>query len=81
MLKYLIPAVAVLMLATAPAQASSCPKIMKSFDAAVGKSTASAEMKAKAATLRAEGEAFHKAGKHAESVKALQEAMKLIGAK
>jgi len=81
MFKYLIPAVAVLMLAVQPAQAGSCPKIMKAFDEAVGKSTASADMKTKAAALRAEGEAMHKAGKHAESVKALNEAMKLIGAK
>ena len=29
--------------------------------------------------LRAEGEAMHKAGKHAESVKALNDAMKLLG--
>ena len=79
MKKLILSAAAALLLAASPAYASSCPKIMKQFDAAMSKSSASAESKAKAMALRAEGEAMHKAGKHAESVKALNDAMKLIG--
>ena len=41
----------------------------------------SMDMLGKAKELRAEGEAMHKAGKHAESVAALAEAKKLLGMK
>ncbi len=68
-----------LMLFAAPAFAGSCPKIMKEFDAALAKSKAGGEMLSKAKTLRAEGEKLHKAGKHKESVAALQEALKIVG--
>jgi hypothetical protein len=34
---------------------------------------------AKVKGLRAKGEAMHKAGKHAESVKTLKEAQKILG--
>lgn len=79
MKKLILATAAAFVLAASPAYAGSCPKIMKQVDAALSKSTASAENKAKAMALRAEGEAMHKAGKHGESVKALNEAMKLLG--
>ena len=81
MKKLILTAAAAFLLAASPAYASSCPKIMKQFDAAMSKSSASAESKAKATALRAEGEALHKAGKHAASVKALNEAMQHLGGK
>ena len=63
-----------------PAFAASCPKHMKEIDEALAKNpSASAEQIAKAKALRAEGEAQHKAGKHAESVKSLTDAKKQLG--
>ncbi|MEQ8504332.1 MAG: hypothetical protein RIB80_03330 [Rhodospirillales bacterium] len=79
MFKFLIPATAALVLLAAPAHAGNCPNLWKAFDEAVGSSTAPKKDIAKAQGLRAKGEAMHKAGKHGESVKALEEAMKLIG--
>ena len=60
--------------------ASSCPTHMKEIDAKLSSnpSVAAADM-TKVKKLRADGEAFHKAGKHAESEKALGDAKKLLG--
>lgn len=74
-------AFAALLLATAsPAFASSCPKHMAAIDAALAKGpNLSAEQKGQVTSLRAQGEAFHKAGKHGESMQALSEAEKILG--
>ena len=62
------------------AWASSCPSQMKAIDAKLATNpTLSKDVSAKVAKLRAEGETAHKAGKHAESEKALGEAKKLLG--
>ncbi|HEX7926360.1 MAG TPA: hypothetical protein VF678_02140 [bacterium] len=66
--------------AVTTAFAFQCPSLMKKFDAAVGSSKASAAQMSEAKGLRAKGEELHKAGKHAESVEALNKALKLIGA-
>ncbi len=60
--------------------ASSCPKEMAAIDAklATGVKLADADM-AKVKKLRADGEAAHKDGKHADSLKHLNEAKKLLG--
>lgn len=60
--------------------ANSCPTHMKEIDAklSTNPSVAAADM-TKVKKLRADGEAFHKAGKHAESEKALGDAKKLLG--
>ena len=60
--------------------ANSCPTHMKEIDAKLSSnpSVAAADM-TKVKKLRADGEAFHKAGKHAESEKALGDAKKLLG--
>jgi hypothetical protein len=60
--------------------ANSCPTHMKEIDAKLSSnpSVAAADM-ATVKKLRADGEAFHKAGKHAESEKALGDAKKLLG--
>ena len=60
--------------------ANSCPTHMKAIDAKLSTSptVAAADME-KVKKLRADGEAFHKAGKHADSEKALGEARKLLG--
>ena len=68
------------MAASSLAFANSCPTHMKEIDAKLSSSpsVAAADM-AKVKKLRADGEAFHKAGKHAESEKALGDAKKLLG--
>lgn len=60
--------------------ANNCPNEMKAIDAKLNAPTGiSADKVAKAKSLRAEGEAFHKEGKHDASMKSLQEAKKLLG--
>ena len=68
------------MAASSLAFANSCPTHMKEIDAKLSSSpsVAAADME-KVKKLRADGEAFHKAGKHAESEKALGDAKKLLG--
>ncbi|MBC8239765.1 MAG: hypothetical protein H8E30_04730 [Alphaproteobacteria bacterium] len=60
--------------------AGSCPLNMKQVDAALaaGPQLSSAQM-TQVVELRAKGEADHKSGKHAASVKALHEAMVILG--
>ena len=53
---------------------------MKAIDAKLAtKPALSKDVLDKVTKLRAEGEAHHKAGKHAESMKALGDAKKLLG--
>ena len=75
-------AAAAFIFAATPAMAGSCPKHMKEIDAFL-ETKPDVEMKtlAKAKGLRAKGEGMHKAGKHAESVAALEEAKELLGMK
>jgi hypothetical protein len=61
------------------AVASSCPKLMKQVDAALPKAELSAAQKAEVQKLRADGEAFHKAGRHGDSEAALNKAKKMLG--
>ncbi len=75
-------AAAAAIVAATPALAGSCPKHMKEIDAFMETNpNVSMETLGKAKELRAEGEAMHKAGKHAESVAALSEAKELLGMK
>ncbi|HZN47511.1 MAG TPA: hypothetical protein VFB71_07785 [Ramlibacter sp.] len=62
------------------AWASNCPNEMKEIDAKLStKPTLSKEVADKVTQLRKSGEDHHKAGKHAESMKDLTEAKKLLG--
>jgi hypothetical protein len=72
-------AATILALASGVAFASSCPKHMKAIDAALPKAKLSAAQMSEVKKLRAEGEAFHKAGKHGESMEALTKAEKILG--
>lgn len=57
-----------------------CPNEMKAIDAKLSsKPVLDAATMNKVKTLRADGEKFHKAGKHDDSLKALDEAKKLLG--
>jgi hypothetical protein len=73
--------IAAITLATSSmAFANSCPTHMKEIDARLPSNLklGAADL-SKVKTLRADGEAFHKAGKHAESEKALGDAKTLLG--
>lgn len=62
------------------AWASNCPVEMKAIDAKLAaKPKLSKEDADKVAKLRKSGEDHHKAGKHAESMKDLGEAKKILG--
>ena len=65
-----------------PAFANSCPIHMKKIDEALAKNPQiSAQQMTEVKKLRAEGEAAHKAGKHAESEAALIKAEGMLGIK
>ena len=66
--------------ASSLAFANNCPMHMKEIDAKLSSNpTVAAADMTMVKKLRADGEAFHKAGKHAESEKALGDAKKLLG--
>jgi len=70
------------LLASSTAFAFHCPADMKKIDEALAKNPSlTAEQMADVKKLRAEGEAFHKAGKHQESVDTLAKAMKILDIK
>ncbi len=68
-----------LALASGVASAASCPKEMKAIDAALPKAKLSDAQMTEVKKLRADGEALHKAGKHADSAAALDKAKKILG--
>ncbi len=71
---------AILLLSAATgALAHNCPNEMKAIDAAMTSTKLSGAELEKVKSLRADGEKFHKEGKHAESMKALGEAKKMLG--
>ncbi|MGI9384093.1 MAG: hypothetical protein ACR2PO_13140 [Methyloligellaceae bacterium] len=80
MQKALIIAALVFGFAT-PAFAFHCPKDMAAIDAAMPNAKLSDADKAKVMELRKTGEAQHKAGDHASSVKTLAEAKKILAIK
>ena len=68
-----------LVFATSSVFANNCPVEMKAIDAKLSATPALSEADmAKVKSLRTDGEKFHKEGKHAESMKALEEAKKLL---
>ena len=73
---------AVLLFSSQVAFAFHCPADMAKIDAALAKSPKlTAEQLAEVKKQRAEGEALHKAGKHADSVAVLGKAMATLGVK
>jgi hypothetical protein len=64
----------------ASAWASNCPNEVKAIDAKLAtKPNLSKEQMEKVMKLRKDGEEHHKSGKHAESMKELGEAKKILG--
>lgn len=80
-MKFIKLTIAAAALATSSlAFANSCPNELKAIDAKLAsKPVLNAAAMDEVKVLRAEGEQFHKAGKHAESLKSLGEAKKLLG--
>jgi len=82
-MKILLSAAAVAALiavASSPALAGSCPKIMKKVDAALATNPQlTSEQMTEVTKLRAEGEVQHKAGSHADSVNSLNKALEILG--
>lgn len=73
---------AALLLASGAALAFHCPADMKKIDDAMAKNPKlSAAQMVDVKKFRSEGEAFHKAGKHQESVDTLAKAMKILDIK
>ena len=71
-----------LALASSAAFAFHCPADMRKIDEALAKNPKlSAEQMAEVKKYRADGEAFHKAGKHQDSVDTLAKAMKILNIK
>lgn len=69
-----------LCLVATSALAFHCPSDMKKIDEALAKKPTLTEAQAKdVKKYRADGEAFHKAGKHQDSVDTLAKAMKILG--
>lgn len=82
MIKRVLMAVAVTIALTSPAFAFHCPKDMADIDAALAKNPKlTSEQLAEVKKYRAEGEAYHKAGKHQQAVDALAEAKEILGLK
>lgn len=77
-MKLIIAALA--LAASSLAWANNCPSVMKAIDAKLSTNpTLSAADLTQVKTLRADGEKFHKEGKHEDSMKALGSAKKLLG--
>jgi hypothetical protein len=82
MIKRVFAAALLATMVASPAFAFHCPSDMAKIDAALAKNPPlSSEQLAEVTQLRAEGEALHNAGNHAESVKVLGEAMAILDIK
>lgn len=69
---------ALLVALSAPAFASTCPRLVKQIDQKVAAMHLTGDKAAEVKKLRDEGEAQHKAGKHSESVATLKKALALL---
>lgn len=79
MIKKLFLAVVTLLYLTVWASAGSCPSHMAKIDAAMAAAEISEPDMARVKILRRQGEELHKSGNHDEAVKALKEAMTILG--
>jgi len=78
----LVLATALAFLIATPALANSCPTKVKAIDEALAANpNLSAEQLAEVEKLRDQGEDLHDAGKHADSMKVLKQAMDILGIK
>lgn len=70
-----------LAMASGAVLANSCPKEMKAIDAALPAAKLDAAKMSEVKKLRADGEAQHKEGKHADSLATLGKAKSMLGIK
>jgi len=77
-MKIVLVAAALVVATASPAFAKHCPKDIAIIDQSMSKVTDKMKM-AEVMALRNKGEAFHKAGDHAASIKALHAAVKILG--
>lgn len=79
-MKSILVAGAVLVAMASPALAKHCPKDLAIVDQALTKASGMDKMKmTEAKALRDKGDAAHKSGDHAGSIKALHDAAKILG--
>ncbi len=79
-MKSILIAAAVAVAMTSPAFAKHCPKDAKIIEQAMSKATGLSKMQmTEVKALHDKGVALHKSGKHAESIKALHAATKILG--
>ncbi len=79
-MKSILVAAAVVVAMTSPAFAKHCPKDVKIIDQSLPKATGLNKMQmTEVKALRDKGAALHKSGKHAEAIKVLHEAVKILG--
>ncbi|GAA4258470.1 hypothetical protein GBZ26_11750 [Azospirillum formosense] len=82
MLRNIVLATIVAVALTGPALANSCPRHMAAIDQALAANPKlDAAKLAEVKKLRADGEALHKQGKHAESEATLAQAESILGIK
>ena len=78
-MKKLVVLILSYILFSSTAFAGSCPALLKQVDEKITNSTLAPEALKEVKTLRDQGETAHKTGKHADSVKILEEALKKLG--
>ncbi len=79
-MKRILVAAGVIVVMTSPAFAKHCPKDVAIIDQAMPKATGLNKMQMmEVMALRDKGDALHKSGKHAESIKVLHEAVEILG--
>ncbi len=78
MIKRLLLTAGVAIVFASPALAFHCPADIKAIDNGLPKANLSQSQKAEVMSLRNQGEAEHKAGKHKDSVDSLAKAMRII---
>ena len=78
-MKKLVVLILSYILLSSDAFAGSCPALLKQVDEKITNSTLTPEALKEVKTLRDQGETAHKTGKHADSVKILEEALKKLG--
>ena len=72
----------VLVALSTPAFAFQCPSLVKQIDQVLAEGPdLTSDQLAEVKTLRDDGDAFHKSGKHSEAVTALNEALEILGVK
>ena len=78
-MKKLVVLILSYILFSSTAFAGSCPALLKQVDEKITNSTLAPEVLKEVKTLRDQGETAHKTGKHADSVKILEEVLKKLG--